>query len=1321
MKTQRMVIYKQLTKIMLIAMLILLNKPIYSQIVNGQFLIAGTQDESTSSTIQLADGDYLFCGTTTSYGALGKDLLIVRFNPNFTIQWQKLFGGSGDDYFNNKTEAIENPDGSLIILANTKSSGSMGDADILLMKIDANGANLWSKVYGGTQEERATVIKTTLDGGYIFGGSTDSYNFTNPSTPASTVIERDLFLVKVDNSGTLVWSRTWGTTDNDDAVGGNNSTQVADIVVLTDGTFLVGGIIEGAVDNANSFIAKISSNGNRQWFRRYTYTNGKDGHEVINSLILQDNDNVIITGLTKLGTLSTPADLSNSNGRGMISSYNFTNNTVNWAKVYGYQSSTYNWVFKGLRENVNRYVMNMYENGSGFGNYDISFFAIDNIGNVLQQKVFGTSAFNQSIIFTPTLDNGYLISGITTNSSNDSYLIKMDNLWNTGGCNETTTSIDKQDITITPQNYTSTEVTTINTSTINLSSLAVNVALTTLCATPTCNIVTTDDVTDISCINSIDGSYTVFLDPSTVGVAPFNYTTSTGQSGTINLGGSVTISNIPTGNYWFAITSSDLLNPCSETINIQVEIENLNCCPASIDPQFTQITTPTTYNQNTFWDNKYYIADNVIVTVDGVVLDITNVDVVFGECAGIDFINGGYLRSNNSVYRPCSIDGSWRGLRFDGVGEFDNIINESTFKHAEVALYFQNSADGVVSNNLFSNCNYGVNAENNTDFNHSISGNNFVVDNFYPAFNSCYSFVDNNNVYGISTNHTKMQEISQNQFINSIIKTTPRVYGVHQTKSGGIVSENAFTNIYNAININLPEFTQKISNNEIAINRDISNNSSISLFNSGGTIVEISNNKIITNYYPNNSSAYAIYIDKSTQVSIVGNEITGGAIGIYLLQCTNTQVVENTLDAINNVGIYYYKKWKGQALNYVTCNDITLASVKSSIGIQIEDNSSLHILTNCIKDAGQSIRLLGKGTIPYIRNNYMYNYGSYGIFNDQYTGNIGTSSDPGLNTFWSNNNSAVDIYSNSVIQVADNFGVFNISFPTIQITSNNPFHSTASCGQQIFNMPSQGNLDVNLLCDNYEGIFKPVFSNGSNFFLASNYTEVLRGESNAFEKANMILSSLDNVDNNLLADIILNTVLTTNEQQLLKYLFYARTNNLQEARVHLNLFTPNTLEEIDYKTLAMMQLNITENNYLLSTIDIQYLENLVNQKQAVANYAAYLLRLTPSDPAYIYENYTLTNVADNLEIRKNIDKESYLNVFPNPASSIIYVELVSITPNDQIQLMDVAGKLVENYTSKILSGRIELGIQNLSNGIYFITVTNPSSETTQKGKFLIVK
>ena len=163
------------------------------------------------------------------------------------------------------------------------------------------------------------------------------------------------------------------------------------------------------------------------------------------------------------------------------------------------------------------------------------------------------------------------------------------------------------------------------------------------------------------------------------------------------------------------------------------------CCFAEADSLFTKILSNTTYSTDVVWDGKYYIDDNVIVTVtNGSILDITNVDVVFGECAGIVFTDGALLRSNNSVYRPCYIDGTWKGLRFVGKGKFDNIINECTFKNAEVALYFQELADGVISSNLFSNCNYGIRVEGNNSFNHPISGNRFVTEQFFPSYNCPY-------------------------------------------------------------------------------------------------------------------------------------------------------------------------------------------------------------------------------------------------------------------------------------------------------------------------------------------------------------------------------------------------------------------------------------------------------------------------------------------------------------------------------------------------------------------------------------------------------
>lgn len=72
----------------------------YSQIVNGQFLIGGTQEERYCNTIQLDDGDYLMYGTTKSYGAGGEDFLIIRFNPDFSVEWQKTIGSTCNDFFN---------------------------------------------------------------------------------------------------------------------------------------------------------------------------------------------------------------------------------------------------------------------------------------------------------------------------------------------------------------------------------------------------------------------------------------------------------------------------------------------------------------------------------------------------------------------------------------------------------------------------------------------------------------------------------------------------------------------------------------------------------------------------------------------------------------------------------------------------------------------------------------------------------------------------------------------------------------------------------------------------------------------------------------------------------------------------------------------------------------------------------------------------------------------------------------------------------------------------------------------------------------------
>ena len=165
---------------------------------------------------------------------------------------------------------------------------------------------------------------------------------------------------------------------------------------------------------------------------------------------------------------------------------------------------------------------------------------------------------------------------------------------------------------------------------------------------------------------------------------------------------------------------------------------------------------------------------------------------------------------------------------------------------------------------------------------------------------------------------------------------------------------------------------------------------------------------------------------------------------------------------------------------------------------------------------------LAGAVLPKIRNNFLYNYNFVGINVVGYSGNIGTLSppDPGLNTLWSNYNPAIDINSSTNITVADNFGMFNISWPTVQITSNRPYHSTASCAQQIFNMPSQGNLNVNYTCDNYKNLFTTLMGSGGQYSLPDDYIDQLKSSENQFDDADLILASIESADPYLLDEII---------------------------------------------------------------------------------------------------------------------------------------------------------------------------------------------------------
>jgi len=750
-------------------------------------------------------------------------------------------------------------------------------------------------------------------------------------------------------------------------------------------------------------------------------------------------------------------------------------------------------------------------------------------------------------------------------------------------------------------------------------------------------------------------------------------------------------------------------------------------CFAATDSLYNKITSDITYTAEKVWDGKYYIDDYVTVTVDGHLLDITNVDVVFGPCAGIEFVNGGYLRANNSVFRPCIVDETWKGLHFMGSNnEFDNIVNECTFKNAEVALYFQ-EADAVISNNLFSNCNFGIRVEGNYNFDHPISGNHFVTDQFFPNFDLCdnsYNFLNNYSTYGIYSSQSRFPyQISQNKFINSK-GNTPNTYGIYQSAGGGIFSENTFTDLHMSVFLHSQVDYSCIENNEIEVNLPAWNNPSIRIYSCQGAIVEVNNNEIWNNYNQNVGYA-AIYADYSSNVSMVNNQIDGFNYGIVALFNQNCQISNNEINDCQTWGIIIYEQTYNKS--YITCNTIKMKNYNNSTGLAGYGMSpQSEVSGNCITDCRVSMDfqkmwwLGGTLSLPKIRNNFLYNYTYVGINVAGLSGNIGTITDPGLNTLWSNKNAALDINSNTNITVADNFGMFNISWPQVHIVSNNPYHSTASCAHQIFNMPSQGQLNVNYTCDHFPTIEYLLNGGGGLFYLSPNYRETLKSSSNQYDDASTILANYNNSDVNLLNEIVELTTLSDNEKALLQYNFYYRNADYLNARMHLNQFNPNSTDEEDFKTLRLYDLNIIENGMgILSENDLEILRSIQDKKPKYSNFATSILNNSSSYTNYKIEEITVEDVVISGDVKHIENDESFLHIYPNPVSNTVFIELINNnSETSKLELFDMTGKLVTDYTINFVAGVIELDMQKLNEGLYFITLTDPTSGFIQKAKMI---
>ena len=186
-----------------------------------QKTFGGNDRDVGRSVQQTSDSGYVIAGYTQSYGMGYHDVYLIKTNPNGDMQWQKTFGGSGNDIGDFVQQTA---DSGYIIVGNTRSYGA-GSEDVYLIKTDPNGNTIWQQTFGGIGFDEGRSVQQTSDGGYIIAGYTQLYDTGR----------YDMYLIKTDPNGNSEWQKIYGGINGD----------IAKAVQQTsDGGYIIAGLSE---------------------------------------------------------------------------------------------------------------------------------------------------------------------------------------------------------------------------------------------------------------------------------------------------------------------------------------------------------------------------------------------------------------------------------------------------------------------------------------------------------------------------------------------------------------------------------------------------------------------------------------------------------------------------------------------------------------------------------------------------------------------------------------------------------------------------------------------------------------------------------------------------------------------------------------------------------------------------------------------------------------------------------------------------------------------------------------------------------------------
>jgi hypothetical protein len=329
---------------------------------------AGASAFDGYSVIQTSDGGFVVAASTA-----GEDgLMLMRLDAWGNLVWDTTFDGRAGD---GDRSVVQTDDGGFVVVGAARWGG-----DVWLVRTDAAGNLVWDKTYGGTSGDKGYSLAQTSDGGFAITG------YTKSSGAGAT----DIWLIRTDAAGNLLWDRTYGGASNEEGYS---------VAQTGDGGFIIAGYTYsyGAGD-ADWWLVRTDSAGNRLWDK--TFGGGSDDRPY--SVALAGDGGFIIAGYTRsFGEGSTDGWLIRTDAAGERL----------WDKTFGGSGDDAG--CSVARTGDGGLVVTGYTCSTGEVREDVWLIRTDATGNQLWNRTFGGVDYDEGRSVVQTSDGGFAVAGWT--------------------------------------------------------------------------------------------------------------------------------------------------------------------------------------------------------------------------------------------------------------------------------------------------------------------------------------------------------------------------------------------------------------------------------------------------------------------------------------------------------------------------------------------------------------------------------------------------------------------------------------------------------------------------------------------------------------------------------------------------------------------------------------------------------------------------------------------------------------------------------------------------------------------------------------------